>query len=505
MTTPIFQTLEEVNGEAKIQAHPALKRTDAERTAGVTPVNYAYPPDPVDPRRYGAVGDGATDDTTAMQTALNMAYATNGELRIPNNFNMLCGALSLTMVGAANRAIRIVGGSQIGSRITAKNGLSATSLLKFTQGTPIGAPVEAQIHLENFSLYGMASGITSGVHGLTLEGVADWVISGVRVTGFDRGHNIDSSLVGTVNSDSQCVANNYGVYIRSSTLSSPPHLIRYEHCKINLNSKIGVDYNGGSQLQLYSNDIEGNGTAADTTTGGVFIRGALAQDSLVAGVLLDSNWLEGNKGYSVYVEAPTGGVSTDIVIRGGNVIAAESGRAIKVLGATNLLIESLQCLTPGDTWDLTADKSCLRNVITGTLTDSGVTFPTYQNVTVSGGTFYNGRSENVTLTLTGCTTSPTTAAVCTQQGSEITIQLQDLTAVSNTTACTLTGLSARYQPTSGNEFVPAVVEDNSVDTAQVALLQVGSGTITLYKNGSTTGFTAAGSKGVRRCVLKFRK
>ena len=41
-------------------------RTDAETTAGVTPTDYSYPPGDV--RRYGAVGDGVVDDTTAMQS-----------------------------------------------------------------------------------------------------------------------------------------------------------------------------------------------------------------------------------------------------------------------------------------------------------------------------------------------------------------------------------------------------------------------------------------------------
>lgn len=45
-------------------------RTPAEISAGVTPVNYAY--EPGDVRRYGAVGDGTTDDTTAVQTAITL-------------------------------------------------------------------------------------------------------------------------------------------------------------------------------------------------------------------------------------------------------------------------------------------------------------------------------------------------------------------------------------------------------------------------------------------------
>ena len=48
---------------------PCYARTAAEIAAGVTPVNYEYVPGDV--RRYGAVGDSSTDDSSAIQNALN--------------------------------------------------------------------------------------------------------------------------------------------------------------------------------------------------------------------------------------------------------------------------------------------------------------------------------------------------------------------------------------------------------------------------------------------------
>lgn len=45
-------------------------RTSAEVSAGVTPTDYSYPPGDV--RRYGAVGDGATNDTAAINAALSV-------------------------------------------------------------------------------------------------------------------------------------------------------------------------------------------------------------------------------------------------------------------------------------------------------------------------------------------------------------------------------------------------------------------------------------------------
>ena len=49
---------------------PVYGQTAAEQAAGVTPVDYSY--EPGDVRRYGAVGDGVTDCTTSIQSAINV-------------------------------------------------------------------------------------------------------------------------------------------------------------------------------------------------------------------------------------------------------------------------------------------------------------------------------------------------------------------------------------------------------------------------------------------------
>lgn len=71
--------------------------SDKERSAGeiaanVTPVNYAY--FALDPRRYGCVMDGVTDDTSAAVTWRNVVNATVNPVSIwPAGLTMLCGPL----------------------------------------------------------------------------------------------------------------------------------------------------------------------------------------------------------------------------------------------------------------------------------------------------------------------------------------------------------------------------------------------------------------------------
>lgn len=76
MAIPVFVAYETVNGEARLEAHPALKQTDAEIAAGVTPVNYAYAS--YTSNRVGATMDGGTDDLLPLQNLLSSAGQSMG-------------------------------------------------------------------------------------------------------------------------------------------------------------------------------------------------------------------------------------------------------------------------------------------------------------------------------------------------------------------------------------------------------------------------------------------
>ena len=59
-----------------IAGHALYPQTSFETTAGVVIINFGYPPMHV--RRYGAVGDGVTDDSNAFQSAINVARTGGG-------------------------------------------------------------------------------------------------------------------------------------------------------------------------------------------------------------------------------------------------------------------------------------------------------------------------------------------------------------------------------------------------------------------------------------------
>lgn len=106
-------------------------------------------------------------------------------------------------------------------------------------------------------------------------------------------------------------------------------------------------------------------------------------------------------------------------------------------------------------------------------------------------------SGSFTGTLTGCTTSPTATFNWVRSGGLVTIDCSaGLTATSNTTACTVTGVSAALTP-ARTQRVAAILTDNTVQV--IGWVQI-SGTTLSFQMGnpapSLTGFTAAGTKGV---------
>lgn len=107
-----------------------------------------------------------------------------------------------------------------------------------------------------------------------------------------------------------------------------------------------------------------------------------------------------------------------------------------------------------------------------------------------------------TGTLTGCDTSPTGSVRYDVDGNIVHMSIPVINGTSNTTACTLTGMPVHLRP-QVQQTVSAFGVDNGATEAQRWLIAT-SGTITLQKGFSSTGFTASGSKGTAQCTITYR-
>lgn len=75
-----------------------LQQTPAETAASVTPVALQYPT--LNPLRYGAVGDGVTDDHVAVQAAFTVAGKAGGTVIFPPGYTFLCNSDIIVPVAA---------------------------------------------------------------------------------------------------------------------------------------------------------------------------------------------------------------------------------------------------------------------------------------------------------------------------------------------------------------------------------------------------------------------
>jgi len=371
---------------------PCFPRTPAETAAGVVPSLLIYAASPrIDPRRYGAVGDGTRDDTQAMQIALNVAQAGNGRVMIPEDFRMLCGALSLNVGGldALTNSLAIEGASMVGSRIVAKPALAAP-LITVRSSNPAAVLQPAQLIFENFSLHNLANTKVSGGHGLSLQGLAWMRLSGLQIVGFDSGLQMVNSLSTLIDQQCQFNGNNTGVSIsRLSGAGAPQtaNLISLNNCRIIGNAVWGVSFSGGSQFVMRGCNLEQNGARGNTSTGALLTGRDLSGNFGFARIELYENWIEANYGQAIHIQPLNSGLLT-LSIEGGQVISSERGQALKI-GAPaapvhQVMLKNLYSPSSADTWQINATYLTLINTLAATL-NVNATHHTYINALSSQG------------------------------------------------------------------------------------------------------------------------
>jgi Right handed beta helix region len=354
---------------------PCFPQSKAESTAGVVPSLLIYSASPrIDPRRYGAIGDGKKDDTQALQTALNVAQAGNGRVTLPEDFRMLCGPLLLNVSGqdALTNSLAVEGMSMVGSRLVAKPGLT-TPLITLRSPNPAAALQPAQIVFENFSLHNLGNSKLSGGHGMSLQGLG-WIrLSGLQIVGFDSGLQMVNSLCTVLDQQCQFCSNNTGVAI--SHLGGPKgvqtaNLISLNNCRISANTRSGVSFAGGSQFVMRGCNLEQNGTSGDLASGALVTGSDLAGNFGFARIELYENWFEANYGQAIRIQPLSSGLLT-LSIEGGQIISSEAGSALLIGTPPNpvhqVMLKNLYSPSPADSWQINATYLTLINTLAANL------------------------------------------------------------------------------------------------------------------------------------------
>lgn len=469
-------------------------RTSTEIALSITPTNYQYPTDMyVDPRRYGADSTGVADSTAALNSAVAVALAGGGTVFLAENCIYKTTGITVAMT-IANNSFRILGAGYNSQLIVSGTPNAALTI----SNTNTANPLTAYVSLENFMINGPGGATT--VDGLLLKGIGTVNISNVLIQKFAHALALISAL--DVHAR-HCQFNSSatGVFCRPDGLTgSGTNSLTLDCCLINSNSSWGIDYDsvgggmGQVQLRVVGCDLEANGTNA--STGAITIGANIAVFVGLSMIQIEGTWFESNS-QSIVVANPSTGL-TFIGIENCVTFSETTGNAIIINGGNNVRIVNTWSPSAGATWNITCNQLALEDVNVTIMTDNSV-WPTYVNVLANSVHSYMGRPDSFTATLTGCTTSPTGTVNVRQQGDQVFLQFPGITGTSNTTACTLTGLPAKYQPTGTNKNQVVAGFNNSAVTALPFEIDIGSGTMTFNFT-----FTNAGTKGIQPGEVRYK-
>lgn len=116
-------------------------------------------------------------------------------------------------------------------------------------------------------------------------------------------------------------------------------------------------------------------------------------------------------------------------------------------------------------------------------------------------------SDSFTFTATGMTTSPTCNAYYTIIGDVVVLKISSISGTSNAATFTLTGLPAAITPAIGivDSGVHAALVTNNSTLSHSGGLEIGyDGSLVLEFNGSASGWTSSGTKGLSEVTVTYK-
>lgn len=318
---------------------PALK-------GGVTPQS-AGPSLTIGPSinagEFGATGDGITDDTVALQRAIDIALINGAGVALPAGKFRTTG-LSLNVApDNLNARFRLMGQGRRTTKLI-KIGTSSAPVLSIASAA---IPTEANVDIADLAIDGNGG----RADGVKLTGVAHSTLSRVILENCNRALHGSGSLLLTIE-DCTLHRSNIGAMFRKNGLAHA-NAITIRDSRINSNSRYGVDFGEGSMLRLRDCQIEANGTRGNVDSGGIVLRYTIGAEIGYGVVVIDGCWLEANRGRSIHVEKNAG---LYLALTQVQILSSEVGRALLVEGAAHVRLEDILAPSTGDIVDITATR-----------------------------------------------------------------------------------------------------------------------------------------------------
>lgn len=247
----------------------------------------------IDVKDFGAVGDGATDDTAAIQNASAAAINANVDLYYP---------AGTYIVSNINR-----GTSGYGKQPNWIGDGKKQSVIKRKAGSTgeivtIGSAAATNFMTMNVTGIGFDSNsTTSGNYGIQMYDVVRTAFTDCAFINADRGV-FSNGGIDILFENCDFLNNTRGANINSFSSAAGggyPNNITFRNCRISDNTSRGIFFDNGRMLVVDNCDFENNGTNAVTTDAAIRVGsnvGSEISNSLAVGLLLTNSWFESNAG-----------------------------------------------------------------------------------------------------------------------------------------------------------------------------------------------------------------
>lgn len=424
---------------------------------------------------FGAVGDGVTNDTAAIQSALTaVGNAGGGQAFCPKGSYVFS---TLTMPAK----VRLVG-----------DGLDVTYLKTSTTGAAITltTSVSHGCSVEHLTL--QQTGPVQG-KGIAGTDVYRFNTEFVRVTGFVDNLYFSKAIYHThkrlFSENSTNGVNYYGAAGAWNT-DWFNNVLTFDTCRFSSCTATGATIKG-CEVVFINPDFSGM-TAANAI--GLKVYGDVS-GSRAHGVSVITPYVESTDiGFSfshAYVTLDGG------FIQGG--ASAGANAYTSIIDADNSIIQWCGKARDQDYfdfgWRLTNNTELVcDSTLSGSVKASNTVDATSFAAFGSQGTF--------TATLTGCTTSPTVTARFVSRGGQVTLSIPANTATSNAASCSVTGLPSGLYPARAQNVIGPLLNSGAEVNGLVTVRT--DGIIALSNGVNGNAFTASGVKGHRELTITYQ-